>query len=274
MKNIFWIIFGNFFFAGCLVYAQTSTSTQGILNPDSQNFRSLRPPRQKRVFITKRDKQSISVDNQDKSKYTAFRKDSNSGILRLHDAEKCGEDGKVIRADEPCPWNIIGKATFYSFRTEDYSNKIFSDLQFEDKTFKIVGLNSLGFLSDLGDISIENLNLQSKGIKELAEFQPSTNLEEIEKHFNLARSGFQIGDQIYKTEFKMDSNKTYVLRSIAYESKVFWKIGKRKINILAEDKRKDIIVIFRVVRENDDGSVNILWRKLQSKDAPKIETKD
>lgn len=274
MKNIFWIVFGSFFFVQSLIYGQTSTSILGILNPDPQTFRTARPPRQKPVFITKRDKQTISINKQDKSKYAGFLKNSDSGVLRLHDAEKCGEDGKVIRADEPCPWNITGKATLYSFRKEEYSNKVFSDIQFENNMFKVRGLNSLGFLTDLGNVSIENLDLQSKGIKEMAEFEPSTDLEEIKKHFGFTKNGFQIGEHIYKTEYEMDSAKTYALRSIAYESKVFWKIGKRKINLLAQDKRKDIIVIFRVVRKNDDGSVNILWRKLQSKDAPKIETKD
>ncbi len=297
MRNIFWTLFFGLFFSVCVIDAQTPAQTptqaqesaafirekqranqgintiEGVLNPDLQNSRTLRPPRMRKILTTKRDKELTSVDKEDKSKHSAFLKGSDTGILRLHDSENCDEEGKTIHADEPCPWNIVGKATIYSFRTEDYTNKFFSDIQFEDKTFKIVGINLLGFLTDLGDVSIENLNLQSKGIKEMAEFQPSTEDAEITKHFGLAKNGFQVGDYIYKTELQMKPNKTYALRSIAYDSKVLWKIGKRKINVLEYDKRKDIIVIFRVVREQTDGSINILWKKIQSKDAPKLKPK-
>lgn len=292
MKNSFWTLFFGLFLGVCLIHAQTSgqipnpaesalrvteskgenpgnTTLQGLLNPDSRKRLPIRPSKT-RILLTKRDKALTAVDAQDKSKYSAFLKSSDTGILRLHDSEDCDEEGKTIGADEPCPWNITGKATIYSFRTGDYTNKITSDIQFEEKTFKIVGLNLLGFLTDLGDVSIENLNLQSGGIREMAEFEPSLQISEITNHFNLARNGFQVGDYIYKNELRMKPYKTYALRSIAYDSKVLLKVGKRKINLLENDKRKDIIVIFRVIREYEDGSIGILWKKIQSKDAPKL----
>jgi hypothetical protein len=293
MKNVLRAIFFGCVFGLFLTNAQTPTRTQteesaafirdklkasqsvntieGVLNPDVQNTR-IRPPKPRIISLTKRDKELISVENEDKSKYSAFLRGSDTGILRLHDSENCDEEGKTIGADEPCPWNVVGKATFYSFRTEDYTSRMFSDIQLEKQTFNIVGINLLGFLTDLGDVSLDNLSLQSKGIKEMAEFQPSTNIEEIKNQFILAKNGFQIGDHIYKTAFQMKPNNSYALRLIAYDSKVYWKIGKRKINLLQYDKRKDIVVIFRVVRENQDKSVNILWKKIQSKDAPEIES--
>ncbi len=290
MKNVFWTLFFGLFFGLFLTNAQTPTQTdesaafireklkasqsvnkvEGVLNPDMQNSPAIRPARIRGISLTKRDKELTSVQNEDKSKYAAFLKNSDTGIIRLHDAENCDEEGKTIGADEPCPWNIVGKATLYSFRTEDYTSRIFSDIQLKNQTFNIVGINLLGFLTDLGDVSLDNLNLQSKGIKEMAEFEPSTNVKEIKNQFILAKNGFQVGDYIYKNTLQMKPNKTYALRSIAYDSKVYWKIGKRKINLLQYDKRKDIVVIFRVIREHQDGSVNILWRKIQSKDAPKI----
>ncbi len=297
MRNIFRTVFFGLFFGVCVTTtAQTPTQTptqtqesanfirekqganrgintlEGVLNPDQQNSRMLRPPRTRAIFTTRRDKELTSVDKEDKSKHSAFLRRSDTGILRLHDSENCDEEGRTIHADEPCPWNIVGKATIYSFRTENYTNKFFSDIQFEEKTFKIVGINLLGFLTDLGDVAIENLNLQSKGIKEMAEFETSTDVDEIKNHFKSAKNGFQIGDYFYKNELRMNPNKTYALRSIAYDSKVLRKVGRRKINLLEYDKRRDIIVVFRVVREHADGSINIIWKKIQSKSAPKIRS--
>ncbi len=252
--------------------AQRPVRIEGVLNSEFQDLGMFRPAGYQFIATTKRDKE-LTLVREDKSKYAAFLRNSKTGIMRLHDAENCDEGGRTIAADEPCPWNIIGKATLYSFRTQKYTNKLFSDIKLEEKIFKATGLNLLGFFTDLGDVPIENLSLESKGIKEMASFQPSTDLQEAKRQFNKVKKGLKIGEYVFENTIQMETEKVYAARFIAFDSRVNRRIGKFRVNILGEDKRRDTIVVFRVVRENEDGSVNILWKKLQEKNAPKIRPK-
>jgi len=52
---------------------------------------------------------------------------------------------------------------------------------------------------------------------------------------------------------------------------VFYSSGNLKfINLNYVDKRMDLIVAFRVVGRETNGSVTILWKELNRLDAPKI----
>jgi hypothetical protein len=42
-------------------------------------------------------------------------------------------------------------------------------------------------------------------------------------------------------------------------------------NLLDGDKRVDVTLAFRVIRIGEDGSVTILWKELQRKEAPKLK---
>src|SRR5688572_3950461 len=96
MRNIFWTLFFGLVSGVCVINAQTPTQTptqgqesvnfieekpsakrevntvEGVLNPDLQDSKTLRLPRMRRLLTTKRDKELISVDKEDKSKYSTF----------------------------------------------------------------------------------------------------------------------------------------------------------------------------------------------------------
>jgi hypothetical protein len=66
-------------------------------------------------------------------------------------------------------------------------------------------------------------------------------------------------------------NTTYALRSIAYQGTIMRSIQTLTYNELDVDKRRDVIVVFRVVKRDADGSVTILWKELSNKNAPKLK---
>ncbi len=220
--------------------------------------------------LTKRDKELTALDPADRIRFADFLKKDETGFVRLHDAANCTGKALVINTNEPCPWNVPGKATSYSFRKEKYRNAFFSDLALFDSKFQIVGINSLGFLTELGDVALEKLSLQTGGIKQLSEFVPSSDLKEIEKQYSATKKGFRVGNFLYMNALPVKENVAYALRCIAYKSKVYRRVNGFKVNLLDGDKRVDVTLVFRVIRKHDDGSVSILWKQLNEKDAPKL----
>lgn len=220
--------------------------------------------------LTKRDKELTAINPSDKTKFASFLDEDETGFVRLHDAGKCSLKSSVVNADEPCPWNIPGKATTYSFRKEKYRSAFFSDLALFKSHFQVVGVNLIGYLIELGDVSLENNLLENEGVKKMSSFAVAGNLEEIEKHYAVAEKGFRIGEFFYKNALPVKENTTYALRSIAYQGKIYRKVNGFKLNVLEGDKRIDLTLAFRVIRKHEDGSVSLLWKELDRKDAPKI----
>ena len=220
--------------------------------------------------LTKEDINAIAVSPEDLRTFAGFLKQPGTGIIRLHSAEICTPEKLVIHATGNCPNNVEGKATGYSFREKDYKIKALSDILFANNKLSSAGIFTIGLLSNLGDIDINNLNLTSNGIKQLAEYEPANDKTEMAKEYQLFTKGVQVGDNIYKRETEVKENNSYVLRSIAYKGKLIAGSGVNKINFLADDNRKDVLVVFRIVRTHEDGSITLLWKELNRKPSPKV----
>ena len=229
-------------------------------------------PQRRMIAPTERDRELTALSAEDRAKFAAFLELPHTGFVRLHDAALCEEKSIIVSATEPCPYNILGKATSYSFRKEIYRTAFYSDIKFKNSNLQIVGVNMLGFLTNLGDVELDKISLQSDGIKEMVEFQPSVEIPEVKRQLNIVRKGFKVGNYYYRTWLPVKENNTYALRCIAYQSKIYQKINNFKVDVLDIDKRVDITVVFRVIRTHDDGSVSILWKELSRKDAPKLMT--
>jgi hypothetical protein len=216
---------------------------------------------------TKKDRAAIAVNTEDKKKFAQFLKQPGTGILRLHDYYNCETQELIVNAAITCPENLVGRGSAYSFRDQKYTNLAYSDILFENAGFHVRSKQLLGFLTDLGDIPLENVSLLSAGVDKMAEFAPSDKIEVFENNLATAERGFRIGDFFYTASLLFKENSTYALRSIAFR----FKQNKSHENLSVDGKTSDIIVVFRVVRKHEDGSISLLWKQLQEKDAPTIE---
>ncbi len=218
---------------------------------------------------TKRDRHLISIHPDDRNRYKKFLNNKSSGVIRLHDIARCDEMSRYL-VNVNCTWDVIGKAASFSFRTRKYTFGLYSDIQYRNGQIEVYGLNLLGFITELGDVPLESLSLKSGGIAPMFDFQPSWDVRAVKDHIQIAKDGFRIGEFSYKTRFTAKLNTTYAVRSIAYEAA--WSKRLRKVIrvVFGEDRRGDVIAVFRVIRKHDDGSVTILWRRLSIKEAPII----
>ena len=231
----------------------------------NRTFDTLAAREELRAKATAKDLRAIAVSAEDKDKFAGFLKHPRTGIFRLHDISNCHESNRVYNVEEPCPLHVAAKGSAYSFTERDYEFKLLADIFLEKDNFRIRKIETLSFLTDLGDLPLENLTLASSGIREMAEFVPSLDKKQVIAQAAIATRGFQVGKHIYKTSRPMKENSTYALRSITYRFE--------NENISVKTKRLDIVVIFRVVRKYEDGSVLVVWKELQRKDAPKLMDK-
>lgn len=220
--------------------------------------------------LNEQDKLAIAVLPDDLKAYAAFLKKGRTGIVRLHNADICVPNSLVIHASAGCPNNVAGKATAYSFRAGNYRLPLFADIFFKGNKISTSGVFTIGVYSDLGTADINTLNASSEGIKELLDFEPPDKEDEIDRQSSILSRGVQIGSFVYGPTVTVNTESTYVLRSVAYKGKLLKGEKPKAVNVLASDERKDVTVIFKIVRQNSDGSIVLLWKELNRAAPPKV----
>ena len=125
----------------------------------------------------------------------------------------------------------------------------------EGKFFTGFTGESLGVIVSLGDVPLETVAPESDGVIGLTNITPpADNLEaSVLSHRN--RAGFEMEKFKYGSALPVIANTTYVLRSTS-------------------NRRADLLIGFRVVREDPEGSVTIVWRKLKTYPKPTWKSRE
>ncbi|MDX6709287.1 MAG: hypothetical protein QOH96_303 [Blastocatellia bacterium] len=220
--------------------------------------------------LTKKDREAIAINPEDTKQFLGLLQQGHTGIVRLQSANVCNPTDKVIQAASGCPDNIAGKATSYSFRTDEYKTGLLADIEYLNNNLAAPGFYTTGIFSNLGDVDINSLGLASNGVRQLAAFVPANAIAELLSQERQMTTGMRIDNYLYRREVALKVNSTYVLRTIAYKGRMLGIVNGRSVNLLDLDTRKDLTLVFRVVREHPDGSVTLVWKQLDVKPSPKI----
>lgn len=214
---------------------------------------------------------------EDIAKYKEFLKQSKTGLFRLFPDFGC-EAKNVVRADGDCA-DAVPISSAYSFRQRDYVNYDFLDIRLKDGNLITDGFLSQEIIVSLGDVPLENLSLASYGMKFLSDFKPEQKIQEAKKQFKQIAETITLDGHHYGKSVKADLNKTYAVRIIAYRnddkkiarlSPDTLSIEEKKFWDLEDDTRIDLIIAFRIVRQDEDGNATILWKELNRRPAPRI----
>ena len=103
---------------------------------------------------------------------------------------------------------------------------------------------ALGVLVALGDVPLEAVTPETYGVTGLTNITPPADYFEAANLSRRNRAGFALERFRYGSSLPVAENMTYVLRSTS-------------------NKRADILVGFRVVRVDENGSVTLIWHKLK-----------
>ena len=213
----------------------------------------------------------LAAEAEDISKYKDLLSQPDTGITKLIRDFGCDEYSSVTPNQQIClEFSMPGGGSAFSFRQADYQLWKLSDLLYDGRSFVAFGQMSLGFMVDLGDVPLQSVHADSKELNYMTTFQPMTDLAAVTKQNSDLVDGVKQDGRIFKKFLPTAVNHTYVLRSIAYRGKVPSKHFEIKYNELDFDKRKDILVAFRVVRSDFNGTVTIAWKMLQTIPSPEL----
>ncbi len=197
------------------------------------------------------------------TQYAEFLKDDETGLARIFPDVNC-DKGKVVSVQEleRCA-NMIpirGNASFYSFRnkTNLNDNGRWADIQFSDGKFVVGSKTVFGVIAEIGDVSLANVTLKSDALAFLKEYEPKTKVSKVKEEEMAFAAGVGANGLTYALAAPLKLNSVYVLRSVAYRLK-----EDDDEDLL--DNRLDIIVAFKVVAKENDGSLILLWKELKSK---------
>ena len=148
--------------------------------------------------------------------------------------------------------SITGGAAAYSFTKRHHELSEWTEIGLQDKKlFSGMAGSVLGFMTNLGDIPIEDVSLGTPSVQLLQGIAaPKTRADAIQQSERNS-TGYSVGVTFYSV-LPVKARSTYAMRSIA-------------------EGRADIVVAFRVDRQEEDGSLLILWKRLKKASAPLLK---
>lgn len=179
---------------------------------------------------------------EDLALFADFLSQPQTGLIRLLPRETY--DGYLT---------IRGGGAFYSFARLTHEYGFGSDIMFEQGYFTVASAGAgFGFLTNLGDVPIDGVNVNTPAVQYLASFSPPTNEPDARVQQQRAGTGFTVGSYSYIDHLKATQSTTFAVRSIDYND-------------------SDVLVAFRVVRFDTDGSLILVWKLLQTFPVPKLQ---
>jgi hypothetical protein len=236
--------------------------------------------------MTVAQKKLLAASIEDQAAFANFLRQSNTGLVRLLPKGKYEFSETVAaNADPDTILPIKGGGAFYSFTEKSHSLGPWSEISLQDDKL-VTGFTSesLGLITSLGDVPLETLSLNTAGVEYLAGLTPPTRYMDAHQQRKNNLNGISVGSLTYQSIFPATANTTYVLRSIAYKKEGMlnpytdrgqWDPKRPPQDLYIphpeEYEGADVLIAFRIVRKDADGSVVVLWKRLKKFSAPKLK---
>ncbi|QQS32831.1 MAG: hypothetical protein IPM50_14440 [Acidobacteriota bacterium] len=233
-----------------------------LLDPNKGIYR--KPSKEETAILT--------VSEVHLNKYAAFLRGQNTGIVKLNGESSCVTDADVIVASEQCVnFKMPGSGTAFSFRTETYRLPRLADIIVVEGIFMTGGVFQQVIMTELGDVELDTVTLSSPTAKHLVEMKTVRDSDDFMRFNEELIKGYDANGFRYAKGWPVKKNAVYLLRSIAYRGQFLRTIEGVQYDELGFDKRRDMIVAFRVVDVDDAGHVTIVWKRLKDNEAPKLK---
>lgn len=184
----------------------------------------------------------LAPSPEDQAKYAEFLKNPNTGLCRLMPGDKYVE---VL--------SVRGGGAYYSFLklTHEYGYGSEIGLAGDEKLYTSFAGFDLGLITSVGDIPLETVTIENPAATSLLNYQPPTAEEDASAEYLRINSGIELGPYVFNRSAAAQVNTTYVLRTVNYDD-------------------CDVITAVRVVGQESDGSVTILWKILKELPKPTL----
>jgi hypothetical protein len=217
------------------------------------------PP--KKPKLSKEAEAALAPPDDLKLAYKDFLKQKNTGLIRLL-PRKENKERLMVSAENPTVYiPFRNGGSYYSFSRRKHGDEITPEIRLDKfihdypqgKTFLGTG-GYIGFITKLGDVAIEDVTVDRKEAKFLVDLVAPKKEQAARKYQEMSASGFDIDGVFYRNWAWAEVNTTYLQRTINYD-------------------RADLLVAFRTVCEEPDGSFVILWKILKKNPTPSFKMK-
>ena len=187
------------------------------------------------------EQEFLAPSNKDRAKYTEFLTQPDTGLIRLLPRE--------LFQDK---LTINGGAAYYSFARLTHEYGFGSDIELQQNEFSVGFAGAdFGFLTRLGKVAIEDVTLDHPAARFLSTFAAPTEEPGARDQQQRASAGFDVNGISYKNRVRLKRKNSYLLRSISYGE-------------------ADLLVALRIVSQDDDGTVVIVWKILKKFPVPQL----
>lgn len=225
----------GFRFLLCLVIA-LSFSSINVFAQGASREDLLKETESRREDLVSLEKKLLAPAEEDRAAYATILRQPDTGIIRLIPREN-----KLT----------IGGA-YYSFSRLTHEYGYGSDLSLEQDYLSVGFAGAdFGMLTNLGDVSLEEMVMEQPALRFLAGYEPPRREADARVEQRRISDGFMADGIAYRNRLPLEVKATYLLRSINYD-------------------RADVFVAFRIVRKDVDRSIVIVWKLLKRYPKPEL----
>jgi hypothetical protein len=201
----------------------------------------------KRAELAKLEQLVLQPAAEDREANAQFLAQPNTGLIRLLPREKFGEV-----PNKPSKLTIRGGGAYYSFARLTHEYGYGSDIELSQGTLSVGFAGAdYGMLIKVDGANVEDISTELPGITFLAKYAAATSEPEARIEQRRFGGGTVIDGISYKERLPAEVGATYVLRSIVFGD-------------------SDLLVAFKVVRQDTDGSLIIAWKLLTKFPKPEL----
>lgn len=227
-------------------------------------------------------------------KYAALLQDKTAALARVYPDRDCFKVEPTVSVEraEKCADSLplLGDGSYYSFRYRSNLNQRNdgvsrvpvrlhrADIHFTGGNITVgIGDYQQGLIAEITNASFETLNKNSPELKFLKNYKPDRRPSYVSAQKNILKKGINGNGINYADSVPVKTDAFYIMRSISYLPPTGWDIGSPKQMEISRnlydgfDIRTDSIIAFKVVGQEPDGSILLLWKELTGKEGPALK---
>jgi len=232
-----------------LSLAVLATLTSTVCAQSTSRDEVLKEIAAKRAELQQLEDRFLAPADEDRAAYKELLSQPDTGLIRLlprdvYESEVYKKNQKTLA--------IRGGGAFYSFARLTHEYGLGSDLMLEAGYLSIASAGAgYGMMIDLGDVSLDEMTKDYPAALSLADYAAVKEEPQARVEQRQVQAGRILDGATYKGRMPLKIGTTFLLRSINYDS-------------------TDVLVAFRTVRKDTDGSVIIAWKLLKRFPKPEL----
>ena len=248
MERLGLLLLGVLFTTCIPAVAQTISSPPGNY-PGGEGISERQPPPEPKSENRVIKSGLLAPSAQDRTNHRDFLTQRNTGLIRLLPREVF--DWRVYKTSKKI--DLRGGGAYYSFAFISHEYGWGSDIELDHGRLSsgFAGAD-IGILANLGDVDLDTLSLKDPRLSFLATYKPPRSVREARVEQERFRTGVIVDGINYRRTLPGLVDSTYLVRSVVYRT-------------------SDMLVAFRVVRADDDGSLIIAWKRLKRYGTPNLD---